>query len=116
VVDEVGDGGIPPKLVVVGNGIQFVPTLPTAAPFRFPFIEFPRNDIPSPAGLAETMCSNIRGWTTVAPNCLAGRVVGRVRKWLTKTTSTRMGAPAQKTQRQRVRGQGRVVHVGRDLW
>jgi len=56
VVEELGDGGIPPKLVVVvGNGIQFVPTLPIA-PFRFPFpfIAFPRNDIPSPASLVET--------------------------------------------------------------
>lgn len=115
VVDEVGDGGVPPKLVVVGNGIQFVATLPTAAPFRLPFI-VPRNDTPSPAGLAETGNRNARcarsSWMGDCSSDLSGRLgsgAGMVRvdkdvaEGANDATSTCAWARES-------------VHVGRDLW
>lgn len=59
--------------------------------------------------------SDLPGRTTEAPTCLAGQVAVWVWVWLRRIRMTRMGASAQTTQRQRMRGRETVVHVGRDL-
>lgn len=121
VVEEVGDGGVPPKIVVVGNGIQFVATLPTTPPFLFPFplFAFPRNDVPSPADFAETGNRNARcarsSWMGDCSSDLSGRLAGGAGM----VKDDKDGAdiwPCAKDVTSTCAWARESVHVGRDLW
>jgi len=123
VVDEVGDGGVPPKIVVVGNGIQFVATLPTAPPFLFPFplfIAFPRNDVPSPAGLAETGNRNARcarsSWMGDCSSDLSGRLGAGGAGMVKDDKDGAEICPCAKDATSTCAWARETVHVGRDLW